>query len=98
MNPFYLSKEWNTLKYRALGRNKKLNGGVLRCVHCGELIKDRPNVDHIIGVKKRPDLALNIDNLQVLHSSCHSKYKQIVEYNEHKTEIGLDGMPIGLGW
>jgi 5-methylcytosine-specific restriction endonuclease McrA len=97
-NPFYKSKEWRALRARCVSKNKKINGGVLICAQCGNVIREMANVDHIQRVRDAPHLALEITNLQVLHQSCHSKLKQIQEYNADKPEIGLDGMPQGTGW
>ena len=55
------------LRYEAL----KLSNG--RCQLCGSSPKDGIilNVDHIKPRKKHPELALNIDNLQVLCNVCN---------------------------
>ena len=64
---FLLSYEWRKLRYQAL---KKYGG---KCQCCGRSPADGAvlNVDHIQPRKKRPDLALNIDNLQVLCGECN---------------------------
>lgn len=65
---FYMSKEWRSLRYKALrkysakcmccGRSKKLHGVVI-------------HVDHIKPRSKYPELALVFDNLQVLCEDCN---------------------------
>lgn len=65
---FYDSKEWKVLRYKAL----KLHGG--RCQCCGRGAKDGSvlHVDHIRPRKRYPELALRLDNLQVLCASCNT--------------------------
>jgi 5-methylcytosine-specific restriction endonuclease McrA len=64
---FYSSREWRRLRYRAL---RELGN---RCCLCGAC----PNtgavlhVDHIQPRSKRPDLALELSNLQVLCEDCN---------------------------
>jgi 5-methylcytosine-specific restriction endonuclease McrA len=92
-NPFYQSKEWKTARAKALAVNKRSNGGILRCCVCSQQILDRPNVDHVKRLRDYPELAYDVRNLEVLHQSCHSKTKQLIEANANKPVIGLDGLP-----
>jgi hypothetical protein len=64
---FYKSTAWQTLRYLAL----KLNSG--RCECCGARASDgvRLHVDHIKPRSAYPELALSIDNLQVLCEDCN---------------------------
>lgn len=66
---FYSSWEWKKARYAVL----KIHGH--RCQCCGWRPGDTDNgylvVDHIQPRKKRPDLALNTDNLQVLCNDCN---------------------------
>lgn len=64
---FLKSKEWKALRYQAL----VAHGG--RCQCCGASASDgvRLNVDHIFPRSTHPWLALELDNLQVLCSSCN---------------------------
>lgn len=66
---FYQTWEWKKLRYAALMKHGH------RCMCCGwTLASGRPDVlvvDHIKAVKLRPDLALDIDNLQVLCGDCN---------------------------
>ena len=65
---FYVSKEWRRLRYRvikkysaecmACGRSKKYHGIVI-------------HVDHIKPRSKYPDMALQINNLQLLCEDCN---------------------------
>lgn len=65
---FFSSDEWRTLRYRALeaqsgacqccGRSRKVHGVVL-------------HVDHIKPRSKFPELALELDNLQILCADCN---------------------------
>lgn len=64
---FLQSYEWRKLRYEALQRHGA------RCQCCGRGAADGAvmNVDHIKPRRKYPDLALDIDNLQVLCSVCN---------------------------
>ena len=61
-NPFYNTKEWKELRYRAL----MLNDG--RCECCGA--KDMLRVDHVKPRARYPELELKLSNLQVLCKLC----------------------------
>ena len=60
---FYDSPEWRTLRYQAL---KASNGKCQLCGSTGQL-----HVDHIKPRSKHPELALRLDNLQVLCKDCN---------------------------
>ena len=64
---FFLSREWQDLRYRVLRAN---NG---RCELCGRSKKDDVSlhVDHIKPRSRFPELALEITNLQVLCEDCN---------------------------
>ena len=64
---FYESREWRELRYRAL----KIHGATCQC--CGATWVDGAllHVDHIQPRYKRPDLSLDINNLQVLCEECN---------------------------
>ena len=64
---FLNSKAWKRLRYQAL----KLHG--MRCQCCGASPKTGAilNVDHVMPRSLFPQLALQIDNLQVLCSECN---------------------------
>ena len=64
---FLKSREWKEIRYRAL---KAANG---RCQCCGASPDDGAvlHVDHIKSRIKHPELALNLENLQVLCASCN---------------------------
>ena len=71
---FYHTAAWKRIRKAALARD----GGM--CQACMERLKDgvgfRPRratmVHHIIPVKERPDLALELDNLRSLCDACHA--------------------------
>jgi len=67
-NYFYNSSEWKEVRYKKLS-NYILNKG--RVCECCKNQTNKLNVDHIIPRSKRPDLELNIDNLQVLCENCN---------------------------
>lgn len=66
-DPFLQSREWRTLRMRALERD----GG--RCACCGRTAGDGVviNVDHIKPRAHYPELALTLTNLQVLCDACN---------------------------
>ena len=64
---FYESYEWRQLRYRVLKRDGA------KCALCGATRSDgvKLHVDHIKPLRKNPDLALDINNLQVLCEVCN---------------------------
>lgn len=64
---FYGSHEWRALRYDALKRDDG------KCVLCGRSAADGfvMNVDHIEPIKRCPDLALVLSNLQTLCAICN---------------------------
>ena len=73
--PFYHTAAWKRVRAVALMRD----GGM--CQICMQRFRDgygiRPNraqmVHHIIPVSERPDLALELSNLQSLCFECHNR-------------------------
>lgn len=65
---FYKSAAWRQIRYLAL---RNTDG---RCGCCGASAADgvRIHVDHVIPRSQRPDLALCLDNLQVLCEDCNA--------------------------
>jgi 5-methylcytosine-specific restriction protein A len=94
-NPFYLSKEWEAVRYQALLRDN------YTCLHCKvkclgkKRDKPSPHVDHIVPVKEDPSLKLELGNLRTLCHSCHSKVSAASKAN--RPEIGADGYPVFSG-
>jgi len=73
---FYKTSRWRSLRENAL----KLYGS--SCCKCGNPNKDLPpEVDHIKPRSKYPELALSINNLQVLCKHCNSS-----KGNHHTTD------------
>lgn len=64
---FYTSSEWLRLRYRAFD----LYGNMCQC--CGRTPKDGIvlHVDHVVPRVLKPDLALDIENLQILCELCN---------------------------
>jgi len=64
---FYNTREWIAVRYQALRLSEH------RCLSCGSSPNDgiRLHVDHIKPRSVRPDLSLNINNLQVLCEQCN---------------------------
>ncbi len=65
---FYHSKQWRDLRNYVLALEPF-------CVECKKrgIITLAIDVDHIIDIQDRPQLALNADNCQSLCKKCHSK-------------------------
>jgi len=64
---FYSSDEWREVRYRAL----KLHGGACQCCGARGSRQSPLHVDHIKPRSKFPELALDINNLQVLCADCN---------------------------
>lgn len=64
---FYNSKEWRKVRYQAL----TIHGN--NCMACGSSPEDGIviHVDHIKPKSKFPELALDVDNLQILCADCN---------------------------
>ncbi len=78
MIPFYKSKQWRTLRAKALKRDH------YECVLCkaeGKYHRAQ-NVHHIQEVKARPDLALSLENIECIcirhHNAIHDRYQPVV--------------------
>ena len=66
---FYETWAWKDIRYQAIKKHGR------RCMNCGQSpSKDNKvviHVDHIKPVRKYPELALSIDNLQILCEDCN---------------------------
>ena len=67
------TQRWKALRLKALDRDG------WRCVQCPE--RRGLEVDHILSVRDRPELAWSLDNLQCLCGRCHARKTRL--------EIGL---------
>lgn len=65
----YRSARWRALRLEVLRRDD------FKCTQCGT--RGRLEVDHVIPIRKRPDLAYDMSNLQSLCASCHTKKTRI---------------------
>ena len=67
MKDFYSSRAWKILRYQAFERYGN------RCACCGATPSDGlvMHVDHIKPRSKNPELALDIENLQILCEDCN---------------------------
>ena len=84
---FYSSRPWFKVRAKVLKRDG------YRCRMCGAAVAGpyAASVDHIIPRRLRPDLALDMSNLQTLCTvSCHNSAKKKHENNHDMKEIGLD--------
>lgn len=67
INPFYNSAEWRRVRYDAL----KASNGCCQLCGTGPSPGKPLNVDHVRPIKTHPELALVLDNLQVLCAPCN---------------------------
>ena len=88
---FYKSKDWYKLRAKVLARDN------YQCAFCQVSVrgKGRGIVDHIQPRRKRPDLALEISNLQTLCTFHHESTKKILENRADRPEISISGFPPG---
>ena len=59
------SKRWKGLRLQALRRDG------WQCVSCGA--RGRLEVDHVVPVRDAPERAFDLENLQCLCASCHTR-------------------------
>lgn len=87
-------KLYKTARWARL-RDRVLNARPL-CVMCHELdeVTEADTVDHIKPHKGDEALFWDVDNLQPLCASCHSRHKQREERGTGRPAIGLDGYPV----
>lgn len=64
---FYASREWKELRYMAL----KLHGPSCQCCGATAAQGAQIHVDHVEPIYKRPDLKMQLNNLQILCSDCN---------------------------
>ena len=85
INKFYQSREWKDLRYQAFVKHGN------RCMCCGGSPQDgyKLQVDHIKPRSYYPELALDINNLQILCASCNLGKFDIDEtdWRQHMEEI-----------
>lgn len=74
-DPFYKSALWRRARRQALERDLYMCAECMAAWRRRELPAPRPAtvVHHIKPRSERPDLALNLDNLQSLCDACHNK-------------------------
>ena len=90
-DPFYRSKDWFRARAKVLARDN------YQCVFCRVSVRGKGLgiVDHIQPRKKRPDLSLELSNLQTLCTFHHESTKKMVENRADQPEISLSGFPPG---
>ncbi|MBO4794300.1 MAG: HNH endonuclease [Deltaproteobacteria bacterium] len=74
-DPFYTHGPWLILRRQALIRDHYLCQKCLRRVDMGLQLRPRAAtmVHHIVPRSLRPDLELNLDNLESLCDACHNE-------------------------
>jgi 5-methylcytosine-specific restriction endonuclease McrA len=95
-DPFYGSTAWVKLRSRVRARWRR--DGSPPCPLCKKAITGVPIVDHIIPRRKRPDLALEGSNMQVVCHPCNTQKGVWEDREDRGPEIGADGFPVGGGW
>ncbi len=92
-DPFYKSKEWYSVRGKALARDK------YKCRMCGCSVRGKGNahVDHIKDRKHYPHLALVLSNLQTLCSFHHNSTKARDENNPARG-VDINGLPNDGRW
>ncbi len=90
---FYQTKAWYKLRQKALTRDK------YRCVSCGASVRGKgmAHIDHKIRRRIAPRLALDLNNLQTLCSTCHNSVKQRDERNPERG-CNTNGLPNDGSW
>lgn len=91
----YYTTRWRRLRKQALILAE------FKCKHCGCSVQGpkMSRVDHIIPVKKRPDLAFELSNLQVLCPPCDNrKHWEKFPNGKEKKPVKADGSPEGESW
>lgn len=74
---FYQSKEWRSLRLKALQRD---NYECQECKRQGK-VGEAQNVHHIKEVKQFPELALVLDNTESICIPCHNyEHKRLEKY------------------
>ena len=94
-DPFYNSAPWKALRLKVLRRDRYI------CADCDVVCLGAkknlpaPIVDHIESRRKRPDLAMDINNLVTLCIPCHNKKTYRADVPSKKfIQIGPDGFPV----
>ncbi len=74
-DPFYHSAPWLAVRSQALLRDHEICQVCLAAFRAGKMRRPRRAtiVHHIIPRTQRPDLALDLDNLQSICAICHNQ-------------------------
>jgi hypothetical protein len=79
-NTFASRKKWERTREQWINLDPMLKSSIrfmvlkrchFRCVACGHDIKSHLEIDHIIPIRKKPDLLTEITNLQILCFDCN---------------------------
>ena len=98
LNNFYQSKEW--VKLMAVIRMERVNAdGLIICEHCGKPIIHKYDCigHHAIELNdmnvNNPEIALNPDNIKLVHHRCHNKIHNKLGYSNRQVFI-VYGSPL----
>lgn len=85
-SPFYHSAAWKKVRRVALQRDGGMCQDCMDRIRAGYGIRPRraEMVHHIIPVKERPDLALDLGNLRSLCNTCHAMEHPEKQANAHR--------------
>lgn len=75
VKPFYRTAAWRRVRQLALIRDGAMCCECMRRMRdgSGTRVRRATMVHHIIPIDQRPDLALDLDNLESLCDSCHNR-------------------------
>ena len=98
LNNFYQSKEW--VKLMSVIRMERVNAdGLIICEHCGKPIIHKYDCigHHVIELNdmnvNNPEIALNPDNIKLVHHRCHNKIHNKLGYSNRQVFI-VYGSPL----
>ena len=89
---FYLTKAWKKVRKSVLQRDRYC------CVLCGKDVSGykKSRVDHIIPLRERPELALDLTNLRTLCPSCDNRRHSEKARGVVKPSVNAEGF--SQGW
>jgi 5-methylcytosine-specific restriction enzyme A len=83
---FYGTQAWRALRARALKRDGH------RCTRCAS--RHRLTVNHRISRRERPDLQLELANLETLCAACDNKFHREKGHGTSAFGCTLEGWPL----
>ena len=96
---FYRSDAWQNLR-RVLMMERRDECGILRCERCGEPLVNSYDIvaHHVIELTEEnvtdPEIALNPDNIMLVHHECHNQIHDRFGYEPDKRVYYVWGSPL----